>query len=195
MTTVRNVARGVQSFTSNAFLVDGNRTVLVDAGSNFDAVGRIGDTVDELDAVVLTHTHPDHVGNAELIVDAFDVDVWGFDAEHDLVDHGIADGDDVLIGDDRYDVLHTPGHKNDHVCLYSSAGGTLFAGDLVFANGGFGRTDLEEGDHVALIESIEYLLSVVSDTLSTMYVGHGPTVDADPKYHIELALHAARMSA
>lgn len=194
MPTVRNIARGVQSFTSNAFLVEGDRTVLVDAGSDFDAVGRIGDAVDALDAIVLTHTHPDHIGNVESVVDAFDVAVWGFDPDHDLVDHAIADGDAVAIGDDRYDVLHTPGHKNDHVCLYSPAAGTLFAGDLVFANGGFGRTDLPEGDHVKLIESIEYLLSAVDGSLSTMYVGHGPTVDADPIHHVELALQAARMS-
>jgi hydroxyacylglutathione hydrolase len=194
MTTVRNIARGVQSFTSNAFLVEGDRTVLVDAGSDFDAVGRIDDAVDALDAIVLTHTHPDHVGNVESVVDAFDVTVWGFDPDHELVDRAIADGDDVAIGDDRYDVLHTPGHKNDHVCLYSPAAGTLFAGDLVFANGGFGRTDLPEGDHAKLIESIEYLLSSVDETLATMYVGHGPTVDTDPGYHVELALQAARMS-
>ena len=193
--TVRNIARGVQSFTSNAFLVDGDRTVLVDAGNGFDAVGRIEAAVDGLDAVVLTHTHPDHIGTLGSVVESFGVDVWGFDPEHDLVDHGIADGDAVRIGDDEYGVLHTPGHKNDHVCLHAPDAGTLFAGDLVFANGGYGRTDLEEGDHATLIESIEYLLSSVDETLSTMYVGHGGTVDSDPTYHIELALQAAKMSA
>lgn len=193
--TVRNIARGVQSFTSNAFLVDGDRTVLVDAGNDFDAVGRIESADTGLDAVVLTHTHPDHIGTLESVVEAFDVDVWGYDPDHERVDHAIADGDSVRIGEERYEVLHTPGHKNDHVCLYSPAVGTLFAGDLIFANGGYGRTDLEEGDHGALLESIEYLLSSVDDSLSTMYTGHGPTVDADPKHHIELALGAARMSA
>ncbi len=195
MTTVRNIARGVQSFTSNAFLVDGDRTVLVDAGNDFDAVGRIESADTGLDAVVLTHTHPDHIGALESVVEAFGVDVWGYDPDHERVDHAIADGDSVRIGDERYEVLHTPGHKNDHVCLYSPAAGTLFAGDLIFANGGYGRTDLEEGDHGTLLESIEYLLSSVDDSLSTMYTGHGPTVDTDPKHHIELALGAARMSA
>lgn len=192
MSTVRNIARGVSSFTSNAFLVDGGRTVLVDAGSEFDAVDRIGAATGTLDAIVLTHTHPDHIGNVGSVVDAFDVDVWGFDPDHDLVDHGISDGDRVEIGDDEYTALHTPGHKNDHVCLYAGSPGVLFAGDLVFANGGFGRTDLPEGDRPTLIDSIEYLLSAVDDSLSTMYVGHGPTVDTTPRQHIELALQAAR---
>lgn len=195
MPTVRNIARGVQSFTSNAFLVDGERTVLVDAGSGFDAVERIEAATGALDAVALTHTHPDHVGTLESVVEAFGVDVWGFDPHSGFVDHALADGDSIRIGDEDYEVLHTPGHKNDHVCLYSAAAGALFAGDLVFANGGYGRTDLEEGDHGALLDSLEYLLSSVDSALSTMYVGHGQTVDADPKQHIELALQTARMRA
>ena len=195
MSTVRNVAQGVRSFTSNAFLVDGDRTVLVDAGSGFDAVERIEAATGALDAIVLTHTHPDHVGNVEDLVGAFDVDVWGFDTDHELVDRAIGDGDTVRLGDGEYIVLHTPGHKNDHVCLYSEGDGALFAGDLVFANGGFGRTDLPEGNRAELIESVEYLRSSVDETLSTMYVGHGPTVDANPTHHIELALRAAKVNA
>ena len=195
MSTVRNIARGVQSFTSNAFLVGGERSVLVDAGSGFDAVERIETATGTLDAVALTHTHPDHVGNLESVVEAFDVDVWGFDPDSGFVDHAVADGDGIRIGDEDYEVLHTPGHKDDHVCLYSAAAGALFAGDLVFADGGYGRTDLEEGDHGALLDSLEYLLSSVDSALSTMYVGHGRTVDADPKHHIELARQTARMRA
>jgi len=193
MTTVRNIAQGVRSFTSNAFLVDGKRTVLVDAGNDFDAVERIEAAGTGLDALVLTHTHPDHVGNVGAVVDAFDVDVWGFDPDHELVDHAIADGDTVAIGDDDHLALHTPGHKDDHLCLYSREGGILFAGDLVFANGGFGRTDLKEGDRGALVESIDYLLETVDDGLEAMYVGHGPAVETDPLYHIELAAQSARM--
>jgi hydroxyacylglutathione hydrolase len=192
MATVRNIAQGIRSFTSNAFLVDGERTVLVDAGNDFDAVGKIESATGTLDALVLTHTHSDHIGNVSAIVEAFDVDVWGFDPDHELVDHGIADGETIEMGDHDYEALHTPGHKNDHICLYAPTAGRLFAGDLVFENGGFGRTDLPEGDRPTLIESIEYLLSSVDESLSTMYVGHGPTVDTNPKQHIELALKAAR---
>jgi hydroxyacylglutathione hydrolase len=194
MTTVRNIAQGVRSFTSNAFLVDGERTVLVDSGNDFDAVERIEAAGTGLDALVLTHTHPDHVGNVGAVVDAFDVDVWGFDPEHELVDHAIDDGDTVAIGDCDHLALHTPGHKDDHLCLYSREGGILFAGDLVFANGGFGRTDLAEGDRETLIESIDYLLETVDESLESMYVGHGPAVETDPLYHIDLAAQAARMN-
>jgi hydroxyacylglutathione hydrolase len=193
MTTVHNIAQGVRSFTSNAFLVEGDRTVLVDAGNEFDAVERIESAMSGLDALVLTHTHPDHVGNVASVVDAFDVEVWGFDPDHELVDHAIADGETVAIGDGDYRALHTPGHKDDHLCFYSADDGLLFAGDLVFANGGFGRTDLEEGNRATLIESIDYLQETVGDDLSAMYVGHGPAVETNPAHHIELAGQAARM--
>jgi glyoxylase-like metal-dependent hydrolase (beta-lactamase superfamily II) len=192
MTTVRNIAQGVRSFTSNAFLVDGDRTVLVDAGNDFDAVDRIEAVAPALDALVLTHTHPDHIGNAESVVDAFDVDVWGFDPDHELVDHAIADGETVAIGDGDYRALHTPGHKNDHLCFYSEAAGVLFAGDLVFANGSFGRTDLEEGDRGLLVDSIQRVLSVVDEDLGEMHTGHGPGVTDAPYQDIELALQAAK---
>jgi len=186
---VDNISAGLDVFTSNAFLVPGDRTVLVDAGANYDAVSRIEDRVDGLDAVVLTHTHTDHVGNLADVKDAFSVDAWGFDTDQPGVDHAIADGDTVDIGDFTYEALHTPGHKNDHLCFYSDAG-TLFAGDLVFANGGFGRTDLEEGDRDRLIESIEYVRDTVS-SLDVMHCGHGPSVTQNPERHIEIALQSA----
>jgi glyoxylase-like metal-dependent hydrolase (beta-lactamase superfamily II) len=192
---IRDLAAGRQGFTSNVFLVAGDRTVLVDVGNGFDVVGRVRDHVDNLDAVVLTHTHPDHVGELDAVVSAFGVDVWGFDDSIGGVDHAIADGETVQLGDHGYEALHTPGHKNDHLCLYSPASGVLFAGDLVFSNGGFGRTDLEEGDRDLLVESIRRVLETIDEDLEAMHTGHGPSVTTDPCQDVELALQAARMRA
>jgi len=222
---ITNVAAGREVFTSNAFLVTGERTVLIDPGNDFDAVAAVreqlgdfdgdgddatdalddsggeatsalddsgGDTPGLLDAVVLTHTHPDHVGNVPAVVDAFDVEVWGFDPDHELVDHAIADGETVRLGDDDYRALHTPGHKDDHLCFYAPESGVLFAGDLVFAGGSFGRTDLAEGNRATLVASIESLLEALDGSVAVLHTGHGPSVTDDPYSHVEHALRAAR---
>ncbi|MFC7137023.1 MBL fold metallo-hydrolase [Halobaculum litoreum] len=205
---IHNLAAGVQAFTSNAFLVAGpasadspaadddgdtGRRVLVDTGSNFDVLPGIDERVDDLDAVVLTHTHRDHVGNVKAVCDAYGVETWGFDTEQPAVDNAIPDGGTVELGLGTYEALHTPGHKDDHLCLYDEAAGVLFAGDLIFQNGGFGRTDLEEGDREALIRSIDRVRDRVDEGLAELHVGHGPSVLDAPFDHVELAARAARM--
>jgi len=205
---IHNLAAGVEAFTSNAFLVSGpggvespvrgddgdtGRRVLVDTGSNFDVLPPIRDRVDGVDAVVLTHTHRDHVGNVEAVCDAFGVETWGFDTGQPSVDNEIPDGATVELGLGSYEALHTPGHKNDHLCLYDEDAGVLFAGDLIFQNGGFGRTDLEEGDRDTLIRSIDRVRDRVDgERLRELHVGHGPSVLDAPFDHVELAGRAAR---
>ena len=189
MTT--NLAAGVRAFTSNAFLVEGDRRVLVDTGANFDITERVAEH-GGIDAVVMTHTHPDHVGNLDDVKRAFDVRAWGFDTDEPGIDEPIADEETVRLGDHDYVALHTPGHKDDHLCFYSADAGVLFAGDLVFQNGSFGRTDLEEGDHDRLVESIDRVLDVVDEDLGEMHVGHGPSMTDQPYSHIELAARMAR---
>lgn len=189
---ITNLAAGEQVFTSNVFLITGERAVLVDVGNAFDVCSAVREHVEDLDAVVLTHTHSDHVGNLDAVVDAFDVEVWGFDPDHPGVDHAIDDEETVRLGDDTYTALHTPGHKNDHLCFLAPGPGILIAGDLIFANGGFGRTDLEEGDRQLLIESIERVREATGESLSELHCGHGPSVSNDPYDHVEFAAQAAR---
>ena len=177
---IENVAAATSAFTSNAFLVTGERTVLVDTGANFDVVGEIRERTDGLDAVVLTHTHPDHIGNVAAVRDAFEVPVEGFDPDHDAVDSAIEDGGSVRLGDHDYVAVHTPGHRDDHLGLYAEAPGILFTGDLVFAGGSFGRTDLEGGDREVLIESIDRVLELVDPDLRVFHAGHGPSVTDRP---------------
>jgi glyoxylase-like metal-dependent hydrolase (beta-lactamase superfamily II) len=190
MTDIENLAADVRAFTSNVFLVTGDRRILVDAGANFDVVSGVESRVDGLDAVVLTHTHRDHVGNVDAVRRAFDVETWGFDPAQSTVDNEL--GDSVRLGDDDYSVLHTPGHKDDHVCLYADGPKVCFAGDLVFANGAFGRTDLEEGDRETLVRSIDRLLDTVAPDLAVLHTGHGPSVTADAYATVERAGQAAR---
>jgi len=189
---IANLALDRDAFTSNVFLVTGERTALVDVGNEFDVVEAIMSHVDDLDVVVLTHTHYDHVANLESVLDAFDVDVVAFDGSANGVSQTLGDGETVQIGDHEYVALHTPGHKDDHLCLYSEDADVLFAGDLVFAGGSFGRTDLDEGDRPTLIESIERVLDVVDEDLREMHTGHGPSVESNPYQTIQMAHQAAQ---
>jgi len=190
MTDIENLAAGVQAFTSNVFLVTGERTALVDTGANFDVVAAVESRVDGLDAVALTHTHRDHVGNVDAVRSAFDVETVGYDPTHPAVDAEF--GETVQLGDHDFTVFHTPGHKNDHVCLYAPTPRICFAGDLVFADGAFGRTDLEEGDRRTLIRSIDSLLDAVDPALAELHTGHGPSVTDGAYETIEQAGQAAR---
>jgi len=189
---IHNLAPGDDTFTSNVFLVEGETTGLIDVGNDFDVVSAIRNRVDTLDTVVLTHTHPDHVGNLSAVREAFDAPVLGYDAGFEGVDREIDDEERLQIGDHEYVALHTPGHESDHVCLYAAETGVLFAGDLVFANGSFGRTDLEEGNRAQLVESIDRLLAVLDEDLTAMHSGHGPSVTDRAYQNVELARQAAR---
>ncbi|WP_416841187.1 MBL fold metallo-hydrolase [Haloferax sp. DFSO52] len=188
---IHNLAQGIRAFTCNVFLVEGDTTALVDAGANFDIVPKIREVTDHLDAVYLTHTHPDHIGNVDALRDAFDVETWGYDAGNLAVDNRLEDGERIQIGDDVYEAIHTPGHKDDHLCFFSRGSGVCFAGDLVFANGGFGRTDLPEGDREVLIESIDRLRQATGDEVTEIHTGHGPSIVTRPQDDLELAAQAA----
>lgn len=184
---IENLTADLQVFTSNAFLVTGDRPVLVDTGANFDLVGTLADSGVTPEAVILTHTHEDHVGNVDAAREAFSIETWGYDTDNPLVDNHIADEDTVRLGDHDYLALYTPGHKEDHLCFYAREPGILFTGDLVFQNGAFGRTDLPEGDRDRLLQSIDRLLGVVDDDLREFHSGHGPSVTEEPYRHLELA--------
>lgn len=184
---IENLTADLQVFTSNVFLVTGERTVLVDTGANFDLVGELQARDIEPEAVILTHTHEDHIGNVEAVTDAFSIETWGYDTDNPLVDNPIEDEETVRLGDHSYLAVYTPGHKDDHLCFYTPEAGILFTGDLVFQNGSFGRTDLPEGDRDRLIRSIDRLLDVVDADLNEFHSGHGPSVTEDPYSHLELA--------
>jgi glyoxylase-like metal-dependent hydrolase (beta-lactamase superfamily II) len=191
---IHNLAADVQAFTSNTFLVTGQQCTLVDTGSNFDVVGHVHDHGSALDRVVITHSHPDHIGNLGAVRDAFDVDVVGFDgSDLDLeLDRGLADEQTLQIGDHEYTAYHTPGHARDHLCLHSPATGVCFVGDLVFANGGFGRTDLEGADRDALVDSLKRISAVTDGSLQEFRAGHGPASDRAASKDIERAIRMAQ---
>ena len=177
------VTDGADVFTCNAYLVDGATPTLVDAGTMPGVVDVIADHVNDLDRVVLTHQHGDHVGELDAVLDRFDADLYAY-ADHPRRTAAIDDGDTITIGDDEFEAIYTPGHASDHLSFVSD--GALFSGDVVvyndgaFDDGSFGRTDRRGQSRERLIESLERILDRLPDSVSAMYAGHGDPFHADP---------------
>lgn len=190
---VINVTADADVFTSNAYLALGEEPTLVDVGAVDGVVDVIREHTDTLDRVVVTHQHSDHVAELDAVCSAFDPDCYAF-ADHGLRTHGIADGDTVTIGDEACEVVHTPGHGDDHVSFVGE--NSLFSGDVVvyndgaFDDGSFGRTDYPGMSRERLIESIHDLLDRM-DGVSAMYAGHGDSYTGDVRTVIERALERA----
>ncbi len=193
---VHYVTEDAETFTCNAFLVRGDETTLVDAGAWDGVVEEIRTHLDgeSVDNIVLTHQHGDHVAQLEAVCDAFGPDVYAY-ADHSLRTHEIDDDDTVRIGDESFEVVHTPGHADDHVSFVSDT--TLFSGDVVvhddgaFDYGSFGRTDMAGQSRETLIESLEELLSRLPDSVEHMYAGHGSVFHGDVTDVVETALGRA----
>lgn len=136
---------------------------------------------------LVTHYHPDHVGGnifghnitglADFVsirpvkVHVNEVESEGVKQVTGLSDSDLAEhrgGDDILIGNVKLTLLHTPGHTPGSQCFL--AAGALVSGDTLFING-CGRVDLPGGDPEAMYYSLTQVLSrLPEDTL--LFPGH-----------------------
>ncbi|WP_115862504.1 MBL fold metallo-hydrolase [Halorussus litoreus] len=206
---VHDVTAGAETFTCNAYLVEGDRTVLVDAGTMPGVEEVIADHVEDVDAVVLTHQHGDHVGELDAVLDAFDAELYCY-ADHPRQTEQLGDGDTVRIGDETFEAVYSPGHADDHLAFVSES--TLFSGDVVvyndgaFDDGSFGRTDMPGQSREREIESIREILdrlpegvaerssaarATESHGVEHMYAGHGDEFHGDVREVVERALERA----
>ena len=102
--------------------------------------------------VVDTHTHADHFSATQQLAKKLEVPVaMHRSSPAPFVDLRLDDGEMLVIGKHRLQVLHTPGHTSDSMCL--SVEGRLFTGDTLLM-GATGRTDLPSGDPESLFDSL-----------------------------------------
>ncbi len=185
---VENLSSDIENFTGNVWKISGSETVLVDVGTG-EVWKRIRN-LDSVDKVVVTHSHHDHVDNLPKVVDRFEAEVHAFEPENLPVEaEELKDGDEIELSGVAFEIYHTPGHRDDSICLYSPEKGILFTGDLIFPDAGFGRTDLEQGNRDLLIESIEKITKL---DVESFYPGHGDAVTKNASEWIEKSLRQAK---
>ena len=169
--------------------------LVVDPGGDvpaiLEAVQQLGLRVER---ILLTHGHFDHAGGAAALRDALpDAPLEGPDERDaflldDLAatgakygiegarpvrpDRWLHEGDVVMLGEHRFDVLHCPGHTPGHIVFVNHAAGFALVGDVLF-RGSVGRTDFPYGDTDALLHAIRDKLMPLPDELSFV-CGHGP---------------------
>jgi len=168
-----------------------DRALIVDPGDEADRLLRAIDELGvQLDGILLTHTHFDHVGAVAPVAEATGAEVWvpeiekpvladimsfvpwpgfgpydSYDAEHTL-----SGGEKLELAGFEIDVIFTPGHSPGHVTFSIPDEEVVFSGDVLF-QGSVGRTDLPGGDWPTLLESIRTLVDTLHED-TAVHPGH-----------------------
>jgi hydroxyacylglutathione hydrolase len=193
------MALDVRMFTvgpvqENSFLLrrEGeDRALLVDPGEEAPKLlGAIEALGVQLEAILLTHTHFDHVGAVAPVAKATGAPVYCPQLEVPVLQDIMAfvpwpgfgpfdswDPEETVAGGERLelagldiDVIFTPGHSPGHVTYAVDGEQALFSGDVLFQSS-IGRTDLPGGDHATLLRSIGALLERFDDE-TVVHPGH-----------------------
>lgn len=164
---------------TNTWVVgDGSEVVVIDPGprdtSHADAIEAVvGDR--SVAAVVVTHTHEDHAPLANPLARSLSTLALGYAPGPEFEpDARLGEGSTVAFAGTSLDVLHTPGHADDHLCF--RLGRVLFTGDHIM-----GGSSVMVDDLAPYLRSLERLRS---ETFDRMYPGHGPEID-DPSTVID----------
>jgi hydroxyacylglutathione hydrolase len=147
--------------------------------------------------ILHTHAHIDHIGATESLRHSLKVPIYLHAADHFLyammgqqarmfglpdveagpIDHELADGQALWVGQYECRVIHTPGHSPGSVCFYFAQEHLCIAGDTLFC-GGVGRTDLWGGDYHVLQQSIRTHLYAMPGDVQVV-PGHGPETNIE----------------
>ena len=208
MFTVGPVAENTYIFRRDG----SDRALIVDPGEEapklLRAIDELGVT---LDAILLTHTHFDHVGAVAPIAEATGAEVWVPEIEKPVLadimsfvpwpgfgpfeswdaEHTVTGGEKLELAGFEIDVVFTPGHSPGHVTYSIPDEQAIFSGDVLF-QGSVGRTDLPGGDWPTLLESIRNLVDSLPEE-TDVYPGHmGLTTLAAERAHNPFLAELAR---
>jgi hydroxyacylglutathione hydrolase len=185
----------VGAVEENCFIVrtrGGDRAVIIDPGDEADRLLQAVEALEikTVEAILITHTHFDHVGavapvaaatgapvycpelETHVLANVMDYVPWpGFGPfESYDADHKVGGGETLELAGLRFDVKFTPGHSPGHVTYAITDEAAIFSGDVLF-QGSVGRVDLPGGDWPTLLASIESLTTAFPPE-TTVYPGH-----------------------
>lgn len=179
----------------NCYIVrvpESDHAVIVDPGDEAERlIGALEALhVNTVDAILLTHTHFDHVGAVAPVARATGAPVYCPELETQVLadinaymrfpgfgpfenydaDETVKGGETLALAGLEFEVDFVPGHSPGHVSYALRDHDAIFSGDVLF-QGSVGRVDLPGGDWPTLLASIESLLNAYPAE-TTVYPGH-----------------------
>ena len=183
-----NLTKNSNIYTSNVYFLLGEWKAVDDANVLID-VGRdplIIEKIKELDTgvgkqrvekVILTHGHYDHVSLLPTIKDEFGPEVYAFHS-FDGVNHLLRDGQTLNLADRLFEVIHTPAHTSNSICLYCEQEAVLFSGDTSLI-----ITTTDGSYQEGFISALE---RIARKNITAIYPGHGESISDGIKQSIYL---------
>jgi hydroxyacylglutathione hydrolase len=189
---VRMFTVGPVAENSYLFRRDGSdAALLVDPGDEAPKLMAAIDSLGvQLEGILLTHTHFDHVGAVAPVARATGAEVWVPEIEKGVLadinsfvpwpefgpfedwdaEHTLSGGERLELAGFEIDVIFTPGHSPGHVTFSLPGEAAVFSGDVLF-QGSVGRVDLPGGDWDTLLASLRTLVETLPAE-TTVYPGH-----------------------
>ena len=189
---------------ANHFVYRSENPVLIDTAyiADFDKTRKLiqalGVKLQDINLIVSTHTHSDHIGGNKFIQDESGCDIaihrigkhfidtgddwatwwryYGHEAEFFSANKALEDGDMIDIGPHEFRVLYTPGHASDGIVLYNRKEKTLISSDTLWENDMPGMTLRVEGS-TALFRFEESIEKIKELDVRMVYPGHGRPFD------------------
>ena len=182
-------------FAENAYLIwnpGSHDAIAIDPGDAPSIIQTLGQEDLQLAAIVLTHSHLDHIDGVAHLFRATAAPIYLHPEARLFYDnaavqgaqfgmrveapppptHELQAGQTLDIAGIQLEVRYVPGHAPGHVLLYNTANNVAFVGDVVF-QGSIGRTDLPGGNYQLLMNSIrDQVMTLPEET--KLYSGHGP---------------------